>query len=89
MAVRSEEFLTECDEPLDPMDAAGSDGDQQLERFVTDDAPEKTIADFFRRYSCAVWKPSSYTTFTDQVGFAWTDVTLRMHRDVYLQGVLF
>lgn len=45
--VRSEEFLTECNEPLELTEAAESDGDQQLEPLLTDDVPEKTISVFF------------------------------------------
>lgn len=38
-AVRTEESLTECNKALEFMDAAESDGDQQLDPSLVDDTP--------------------------------------------------
>lgn len=53
--VKTEGSLTDCNEPLEFIDAAESDGDQQLAPFVTDDAPEKTISGFLLLYLCCVF----------------------------------
>lgn len=42
-AVRTEESLTECNKPLEVMDAAECDGDQQLNPSLVGDTPEKDL----------------------------------------------
>lgn len=46
--------------PLEPVEAAESDGDQQLDPLLTDDAPETTICFFLLFATCNL-------TFPDQI----------------------
>lgn len=63
-AVRSSDSLAECDVPLEPLEAAESDGNQQLDPLLTDDAPETTIS--FLLFVCQ-WKSSCHLTCPDQI----------------------
>lgn len=57
------------------MDAAESDGDQQLNPLLTDDAPEKTFSVInSSKYAVCLfqWKPSSHVTLCN---ISWTDMT--------------
>lgn len=66
--VWTEGSLPECDEPLELMDAAESDGDQQPDPLLTDDAPEKTFGVFLysNNYVVCLCFSGSQATGADQ-----------------------